>query len=83
MAIKKELSKQTEITWVATREQRNNAKKQHPGNWAGLNQSEVAIDILAKYSYTLCTDQIVILELEPVCCKKQQKKFLTDCWFAE
>ena len=22
-------------------------------------------------------------ELEPVCCKKQQKKFLTSYWFAE
>ena len=24
-----------------------------------------------------------IYVLEPVCCKKQQKKFLTSCWFAE
>ena len=26
---------------------------------------------------------LVLFALEPVCCKKQQKKFLTNYWFAE
>ena len=42
-----------------------------------------AADLSTGFRVNIILNKLLLFELEPVCCKKRQKKFMTSYWFRE